>query len=61
MAVMWIVVGALLVALVVMQIMGLRALKDLGVRPSPFVTALKAVNVTVVVAIVVFAFWRWVS
>ena len=61
MAAMWIVVGVLLVALVVMQIMGLRALKDLGVRPSPLVTALKLVNVTAVIAIVAFAFWRWVS
>lgn len=58
---MWIAVGALLVALVALQIVGARALADFGVRTSPAVRVLRAINVAVVIAVVAFAFWKWVS
>ena len=58
---MWIVVVALLVALVALQVLGTRALAGMGVQPSPAVVALRAANVVAVIAIVVFAFWKWVS
>jgi hypothetical protein len=58
---MWIAVGALVLALIALQFVGARALAGMGVRPSPAVLALRAVNVAAVIAIVAFAFWKWVS
>jgi hypothetical protein len=58
---MWIAVAVLLVALVALQVLGNRALAGMGVQPSPAVIALRAANVVAVVAIVAFAFWKWVS
>ena len=58
---MWIVVGALLVALVLLQAVGARALASMGMRPSPAVLALRALNVVGAIAVVAFAFWKWVS
>jgi hypothetical protein len=57
----WIVVGALLLTLIALQVVGARALAGMGVRPSPAVLVLRAVNVVAVIAIVGFAFWKWVS
>lgn len=57
---MWIVVGALLLALIALQIVGARALASLGMRASPAVLALRALNVVAAIAIVAFAFWKWV-
>jgi len=59
--VLWIAVLLLLVALVVLQLIGLRALSAWGVRPSRAVVALRAFNVLMVIGIVVLAFWRWMS
>ena len=58
---MWIVVGALLLALIALQLLGARALAEMGVHPSPAVLALRAINVVAVIAIVGFAFWKWVN
>ncbi|MDF1542230.1 MAG: hypothetical protein RQ731_04380 [Anaerosomatales bacterium] len=59
--VMWIAVGALLLALIALQLVGARALSGMGVQPSRAVVALRAVNVAAVIAVVAFAFWKWVS
>ena len=59
--VMWIAVGLLLAALIGLQVVGGRALAALGVRPSTGVVALRTVNTVAVIAIVGFAFWKWVN
>ncbi len=51
----------LLVALAGLHLIGVRALQGWGVRPSRAVLALRAVNVTAVIAVVAFAFWKWVG
>jgi len=56
----WIAIGALLVALVYMQVRGMRALQAWGVQPSRAVVTLRAVNVLLAVAAVAFMFWAWV-
>ncbi len=58
---MWIAVGALLVALIALQVVGARALAGMGVQPSSAVVALRALNVVAVIGIVAFALWKWVS
>jgi hypothetical protein len=50
--------GLALVALVVLQVVGVRALQSWGVKPARGVLALRAANVTVVVAVVAFALWK---
>jgi len=59
--VLWILVLALLVALVVLQVAGVRALRSWGVQPSRVVIALRIVNVVVVICAVALVFWRWIS
>lgn len=58
---LWIALGALLVALVWLQFRGVHALRDWGVAPSRAVIALRAVNTIAVIALVVFAYLKWVS
>jgi hypothetical protein len=58
---LWIALGALLVALVWLQLRGVTALRDWGVTPSRAVLTLRAVNTIAVIALVVFAYLKWVS
>jgi hypothetical protein len=60
---MWIAVGALLLALLVAAaVRGVRGrLRSMGVRPRRRFSRCVAVNVVAVIAIVAFAFWKWVS
>lgn len=56
----WIVLALLLVALVVMQVAGNRALRSWGVEPSRAVTVLRTVNTVAVVGLMFFIFYEWV-
>ncbi len=58
---LWTVMLGLLVALAGLHLIGVRALEGWGVRPSRAVLALRAVNVTAAIAVVAFAFWKWVG
>ncbi len=55
---LWIVVITLIVALVALQVVGVRALKAWGVSPSRAVIAIRAANVVAAVAAVVYAYVR---
>ncbi len=59
--VMWTAVVLLLVVLVVLHVIGARALAAWGVSPSRGVLALRVVNVTAVIAVVAFALWKQVG
>jgi hypothetical protein len=59
--VLWIIVLGLLVALVTLHLVAVRALEGWGVRPSSAVLAMRAVNVVAAIAVVAFAFWKWVG
>lgn len=56
---MWLVVLMLLVGLVALQFRGVKAMKDLGVAQPKIVRAMKLVNVTLVILVVVWALWQW--
>lgn len=58
---LWITVVLLLVLLAGLQVMGVRGLAGMGVQSSPLVLALRVANVVAALAIVVFAYWKWVS
>jgi hypothetical protein len=58
---LWIAVGALLVALVALQVRGVRALQAWGVEPSRGVLVLRAVNTLAVIALAAFALVKWVN
>ena len=58
---MWIAVLALLGGLVALQVVGARALANLGVQPSRAVIALRVFNVAAVVAVVAYAFFMWMG
>lgn len=58
---LWTVVLVLLVAFVALQIRGARALQEWGVVPSRSTLVLRVVNTVAVLALVVFAFLKWVS
>jgi hypothetical protein len=51
----------MLVLLAGLQMVGVRALAGMGVQSSPLVIALRVANVLAALAIVAFAFWKWVS
>lgn len=58
---LWTAVALLLVALVIMRVAGGRALRSWGVAPSPAVRALGVANTAAIVAVVAFAFWKYVN
>ncbi|MDY0087702.1 MAG: hypothetical protein RBS78_04045 [Coriobacteriia bacterium] len=58
---LWIAVVSMLVLLAGLQMVGVRALAGMGVQSSPLVIALRVANVLAALAIVAFAFWKWVS
>ncbi|MDA3935915.1 MAG: hypothetical protein PF636_03490 [Actinomycetota bacterium] len=58
--VIWVALAALLVALVVLQVVGNRALEAWGVKPSAAVITLRTVNTVAVVGIMIYIFWEWV-
>ncbi|GEM_PF-1449385 len=59
-AITWIVLALLLVALVVLQVAGNRALLSWGVKPSRAVNVLRTVNTVAVVGLMIFIFYEWV-
>jgi hypothetical protein len=59
--VLWTGVAVLLVALVWLQVAGFRALAGVGAKPSPALRTLRAANVVLVLCVVAFAFWKWVT
>jgi predicted signal transduction protein with EAL and GGDEF domain len=58
---LWLVVAGLVAVSIALQVIGLRALRAWGVRPSRAVLALRAVNAAVAIAVVLFALWSWLS
>lgn len=58
---LWIALVVLLVVLVWLQFRGVTALRDWGVAPSRAVITLRAVNTVAVIALVIFAYLKWVS
>lgn len=58
---LWLVVAGLVAVSIVLQVIGLRALRAWGVRPSRALVVLRAVNTAVAIAVVLFALWNWLS
>lgn len=54
----WIALAGLAVLLAALQVVGVRALRTWGVRPSGAVLALRAFNYVLVVGLLAFAFLR---
>lgn len=57
---MWLGILILLGGLVALQFRGAKAMKDLGVAQPKIVMGMKIVNVTLVIAVVIWALWEWV-
>ena len=57
--ILWAAVLVLLAALVVLQVRGVRALREWGVTPSRSAYLLRALNMVAVLVLVVFAFLIW--
>jgi hypothetical protein len=58
---LWLVVAGLVAVSIVLQVIGLRALRAWGIRPSRALLVLRAVNATVAIAVLLFALWNWLS
>ncbi len=58
---LWTAVAVLVVLIAVLQFVGVRALASWGVEPSRAVLALRAFNFVLVVLVVGYALWEWVS
>ncbi|MBE0475571.1 MAG: hypothetical protein IBX62_00500 [Coriobacteriia bacterium] len=54
----WLAVAALLLVLAVLQLIGQRALRRLGLRPNRTVTAIRVLNYLAVLGILAYALWR---
>jgi hypothetical protein len=59
--VLWLAVAGLVATAIVLQVIGLRALRAWRVRPSRSVLVLRAVNTAMAIAVVLFALWNWLS
>ena len=57
---LWIAVALALIALIALHLLSARALARVGDRSSRATIVLRAVNVAAVLAVVAFAYWKWV-